>query len=260
MKMYIPPDAEKYKADILKHIESEITGHIHPDGNKLTYKSDQYIFRMFKNAKKSFNTILKLYQDNMPVEQPLLLIDKGLPVKLMVTKYIEGQNYEEIISTQDDFTDEMEALGETLYKFHSNGYLLQDTHIGNFIYDGINAQRIDVNNIHKQYPKHFWKQENENLLTNSIIEIRDGIILILAQNLMIHNKENAFETHLDAFIDGYHRKNENSSYLIASTSKIYAEHIKKIMKSANGNYSLFVESYMKQVIKNDITQCTIYKK
>ncbi len=260
MKMYIPPGAEEYKADILRLIESEIAGHIHPNGKKLTYKSDQYIFRMFKNAKKSFNTILKLYQDNMPVEQPLLLIDKGLPVKLMVTKYIEGQNYEEIISTQDDFTDEMKTLGETLYKFHSNGYLLQDSHIGNFIYDGVNAQRIDVNNIHKQYPKHFWKQENENLLQNSIIDIRDCIILILAQNLIMNNKEYAFETHLDAFIDGYHKKNENSSYLITSASKIYIEPIKKIMKSANGNYNLFIESYIKQAIKNDITQCTIFKK
>lgn len=253
-RIICPEEARIYQEDISNCLlAKESFQTLSESSKKSVKKSGEYVFRMSVDATQtymSFKALLELHRAGLPVEQPLMIIEVPMG-PILVTKFIEGPNYEESISKQN-IGAEMQKLGTSMYSFHSRGYLVPDTHIGNFISERQYAVRIDVNYIDEPYSSELWTEPDERslpLLKECRTEIYDGVLITLANGLSKQKKTaSEFDLLASSFVKGYN-KDETSDIILQILEKPL-EDVRMMMDDVEKTGNSFVTVYNKKLQKD----------
>jgi len=223
-----------------------------------------YVIRKTPYALASFNALVKLYHEGLPVERPLMLIEEGIPT--LVTEFVSGEDYEKIILERTDIQNEMRKLGKSLYSFNAHGYILPDSHPKNFILNDApksEAVRIDVNQIYKQFSKESWENKQEEFLADCLTDIRDGFLIPIAHYLTNKKSTELFEPLVYQFLNGYN-KDESSKLVVSCIKQGFMEVIRNMIEEAERTgedvLAIYRKIILEKIKKGEIKKITIFDK
>jgi len=216
---------------------------------KRVLRMGPYVLRRFAYALNSFATLAELYAAGMPVEKPLLLIEgEGLPT--LITEYVEGENYINVLLEETNPQAKMKKLGECLYLFHSCGYFVSDSHPKNYIISDSpdsKAIRIDVNTVQK-FPKDAWNDWDDDALAIGTVDIRDCILVPIAHYLATEKRVEALDDVVLAILDGY--THDRQSKMVAMAITRYVKDVKSMIEEAEKSGKDFASVYRDKVIQD----------
>jgi len=232
--------------NVLSYLKSNMINQqqLSNDPDRKVIKVGSYVMREIPLALRSFGALSKLHGEGLPIEKPVMVIRRYPPV--LVTEFIGGKDYAEIIYEKDEQAHEMKELGRSLYAFNSSGYLLSDPSPRNYIFNG-KAVRIDVNYIYKKFSKKHWRRMNEKLLLHSVVQIRDGFLPYIAGYVWDKKSDSSFEQIIEQLLNGYRNENDKSSMLVSNAVELDIDDFKNMLEESRRTDENFRSIYMKKL-------------